>query len=421
MSTANFTITTRTFPGQHIRHYPGGTRNNDETAIQYLEVKQYTPLDNINPQADDATIIGTCATGFPKELYEPLWDSLLTRCSLQGLRIRSIWCVDKSDHGASGLLNEATQGDDPSFCDLARDILQLVNVFRSEFTSPIVGIGHSMGANALLEVSRLHPRLFSSLVLTDPVMGEAVEGMGVMYTFMSSRRPELWGSREAAEQACKGAKQLKTWDPRVMDLWLKYGIRDTPTLTYPEPGKVTLRMSKAMEVWNYARTHWDPIASNAHDRSEEDLVKYPDIADWKEAFYNPISGTVWRHLPDVQPSVLYLFPGMSPLTTPANVKEKVERTGSGLYGSGGEKYGRAAGEVVKGVSHLAPFEKPDLCAEKTAAWLKKDLDGWRRRSEMEWMGRDTKSVDQLKLSKEWMKQTKAWFESNAGKRRKPKL
>ena len=76
-----------------------------------------------------------------------------------------------SNQGASGVLNERTQGDDrkplawrpiithfdiyiltpplrtlASWFDHSRDLLHMINLFRSEMPRPIVGIGHSLGA-----------------------------------------------------------------------------------------------------------------------------------------------------------------------------------------------------------------------------------------------------------------------------------
>ncbi len=65
LSSYLFKVTKHTFPGQHIRHYPGATRNREED-VQQLEVKQHTPADNLAPQDGDITIIGTCAVSFPK-------------------------------------------------------------------------------------------------------------------------------------------------------------------------------------------------------------------------------------------------------------------------------------------------------------------------------------------------------------------
>lgn len=107
MSSKTFTVHRHVFPGQHVRQYAGATRYREEDP-QLLEAKQYTPSSNQLPQEGDVTIIATCAVSFPKEMYEPLGDDLLMHCENEGLRIRSIWCVDKSDHGASAVLNENT-------------------------------------------------------------------------------------------------------------------------------------------------------------------------------------------------------------------------------------------------------------------------------------------------------------------------
>ena len=41
----------------------------EQEAVFRLAVKQYTPLDNLNPQPGDLTIIGAHANGFPKVRY----------------------------------------------------------------------------------------------------------------------------------------------------------------------------------------------------------------------------------------------------------------------------------------------------------------------------------------------------------------
>lgn len=421
MSSAKFQVTARIFPGQHIRNYPGSTRTKEEDVL-YLEAKQYTPLSNQDPQDGDVTIIATCASGFPKEMYEPLWDELVEHCQAQGMRIRAIWCVDKSDHGASGVLNEKTQGDDPSFYDHARDILHMTNVFREYMPSPLVGIGHSIGATTLIELAHIHPRLFSSLVLTDPIVGPEMKALGVVLVHSSNRRPDLWESREEAEKAFRSAKPLRSWDPRVLDLWLQHGLRETPTMLYPAPGKITLRMSKAHEAWNIARPYFDGPPSGSLEHS---LIKYPDSIDGmvgSDTFYRPETMSAWTYLPQIRASVLYLCPEKGPLRSAKSIEEKVARTGSGAGGSGGEKYGRTSKEILEGAGHLAPFEKPGECAKKTAEWLAKDLAAWQERWTFERQNRDDKSINQVGLSEEWMRRSKEWFDGNMAKPKgKPKL
>ncbi len=65
MSSKFFKVTEHTIPAQHIRHYPHATLGKQEDVL-YLAVKQYTPLDNLDPQDGDVTIIGAHANAFPK-------------------------------------------------------------------------------------------------------------------------------------------------------------------------------------------------------------------------------------------------------------------------------------------------------------------------------------------------------------------
>jgi hypothetical protein len=143
-----FKIIEHTVSCQHIRDYPGATAYAQEDVL-YMAVKQYIPLTNLEPQAGDITIISAHACGFVKELYEPLWEDILTRAQRRQVRIRSIWIADIAQQGQSGVMNEELLGNDPSWTDHARDLLHLVNVKRDEMPRPIVGIGHSMGGTQL--------------------------------------------------------------------------------------------------------------------------------------------------------------------------------------------------------------------------------------------------------------------------------
>ncbi|KAI2890187.1 hypothetical protein CBS11852_6469 [Aspergillus niger] len=98
---------------QHIREYPAATANGQEDVLN-LVVKQYIPLDNPNPQPGDVTILAAHANGFPKELYEPLWEELYARSKANGFRIRSIWMADVAHQGESSVVNEDLLGNDPS-------------------------------------------------------------------------------------------------------------------------------------------------------------------------------------------------------------------------------------------------------------------------------------------------------------------
>ena len=125
-----FKVVEHTFPGQHIREYPGGTKRSQEDVLQ-IAVKQYVPLETVDAIPEGAiTILGVPGNGIPKvrpdvhvhgpaartksesqEAYEPLWDDLYAELRSRGVRVRGIWVADRSSQGASGVLNEEVQGD----------------------------------------------------------------------------------------------------------------------------------------------------------------------------------------------------------------------------------------------------------------------------------------------------------------------
>ena len=70
---SSFRVIEHEVPAQHIREYRQATADSQEDVL-FLNVKQYIPTSNPTPEMGDVTIIGAHANGFPKELYEPLWD-----------------------------------------------------------------------------------------------------------------------------------------------------------------------------------------------------------------------------------------------------------------------------------------------------------------------------------------------------------
>jgi hypothetical protein len=158
MIMSSFQVTEHVIPCQHIREYPNGIKKKEGTLR--LAVKQYQPLNNLEASLGSWTVLATHANGVPKvyriddllvglfanpalqECYEPLWEELLRATNVP---IRAIWIADCSHQGVSGVLNEDIQGDDPSWFDHSRDLLQIVNQFRDQIQQPIMGVGHSLG------------------------------------------------------------------------------------------------------------------------------------------------------------------------------------------------------------------------------------------------------------------------------------
>ena len=117
MATGRFRIQEHILPASHIREYYRSTADDQEDVL-HIAVKQYTPIEYSLVEQHGVTIVGAHANGFPKELYEPLWDELYDRLKAQNVRIRSIWIADVAHQGQSSVLNEHRLGDDRESSDL---------------------------------------------------------------------------------------------------------------------------------------------------------------------------------------------------------------------------------------------------------------------------------------------------------------
>lgn len=419
MSPSNFKVQEHTIPCQYVREYPGATLENQEDDL-FLHIKQYTPLDQSYSQHGAITVIGTHANGFPKELYEPLWDDLSRTFGKQGQAIRGIWIADVAQQGMSGILNEGKIGNDPSWNDHSRDLLHMINHFRKEMLRPLVGIGHSMGGNQLVHLAYSHPRLLASLVLIDPIIqnasAAAPDKSRLSHTQASTFRRDDWPSRAEAASSVKKSKFYISWDPRVLDLWIRYGLRSLPTDIYPREhddsdrseyadGPVTLTTTKHQEVFTFLRPNFDGLDANG--KLIVNRRTHPDLdlrAADKYPFYRPEPPAIFNDLPRLRPSVLYIFGGQSDFSRPDLRKQKMERTGTGVGGSGGTEVGRVKEVVFEDVGHLVPMEAVGRCAAAAGEWLASELKRWREEEaefKREWETKERR--ERFTTSEEWKK------------------
>ncbi|KAL4936652.1 hypothetical protein BDV06DRAFT_216513 [Aspergillus oleicola] len=419
MPASPFRIVEHTVPCQHIREYPGATANEQEDVLN-LAVKQYIPLDNPQPQLGDVTILAAHANGFPKELYEPLWEELHARSKENGFQIRSIWMADVAHQGESSVVNEDLLGNDPSWLDHPRDLLNLVNVKRKEMPRPIVGIGHSFGGAHLVQLASMHPRLIHSLVLLDPVVQRQTTQLDAIdlgkqkmviakTTQLSTYRRDKWPSRKAAAESYKRNPFYQAWDPRVLDRWVQHGLRDLPTAIHPtakEPNSsenpVTLRTTLHQEVFTFSRPNYDgppgftvPVNKVTHPDLDPD-----QIGSWP--FYRPEPYRIFAQLPHLRPSVLYVFGGQSDMSPPNMIADKLAHTGTGLGGSGGTVAGRVSNVILKDNGHLVAQEAPVRCAEEASRWLGPELQRWKEEEKLfrdQW---DRKSkLEKMTIDSRW--------------------
>jgi pimeloyl-ACP methyl ester carboxylesterase len=284
----------------------------------------------------------------------------------------------------------------------------MINHFRRQITQPIIGVGHSMGGCHLVRLSLMHPRLFTTLILMDPVIQRLPSKQGNYGPAKASTvRRDRWPNRKAAEASFKRSKFYQTWDSRVLDLWIKYGLRDLPTLLHPEPTaasntlpsinadpssatvspdketetEVTLTTTKHQEVFTFMRPNF-PSPTNSNPEEHPNPATHPDVdveAGPNAPFYRPEPLDTFRQLPYLRPSVLYIFGDQSFLSAPLLKADKMAQTGVGPGGSGGAKKGRVAEVTFKGIGHLIPMEVVGKTADACQDWLALELANWKSR------------------------------------------
>lgn len=339
-----------------------------------------------------------------------------------------------------------------SWSDHPRDLFLMINHFRDEMPRPLIGVGHSMGGCHLVNLSLMHPRLLTTLILIDPVVQRLPNKTGNFGPAKAStQRRDRWPSRKAAEASFKRSKFYKSWDPRVLDLWIKHGLRDLPTYLHPEttpasntlpaisadpssatvhPAKgteteVTLTTTKHQEVFTFLRPNW-ATAEFPSPETNPNPVTHPDTdasAAPNAPFYRPEPIATFHKLPFLRPSVLYIFGDQSDLSAPLLKADKMGATGVGVGGSGGVEKGRVREVTFKGIGHLIPMEVVGQTADACLDWLVPEIHQWRQLEEAE--RREWSKVpkeEKGKMSDDFVGMMKSdWFVAAKGDVAKPKL
>jgi pimeloyl-ACP methyl ester carboxylesterase len=306
----------------------------------------------------------------------------------------------------------------------------------------------------------MHPRLFSSLVLIEPVMDICINTcQGPALTRISTSRRDLWESRQEAIKAAR--KSYKGWDKRVLRRWFEYGYRALPTAIYPQSkltscspeirssnltscldldrwiqdrwpeddwrpltteehkrdeGPVTLATTKHQEVFSYLRPNFkgftsEPNTASAQIQEDIDKMQFADVVGppgTTVPFYRAEPIIAHAALPHIRPSVLYVFGGRSPLSLPELRASKLERTGVGIGGSGGFEAGKVKEVVLPKSGHLAPMEDVNGCAEATFAWLCSVAERWKTREARFLASWEEQSLkEKATVSSEWVEKVKS--------------
>lgn len=118
--------------------------------------------------------------------------------------------------------------------------------------------------------------------------------------------------------------------------WIEYGLRDLPIPLYlddeiSQHGKVTLTTTKHQEFFAFLRPNFEGYGPDeAPDRrTRADLN--PNLPN-TYPFYRADSPQTFFRLPELRPSVLYVFGGKSSISYPKGRLAKMDTTGTGVGG-----------------------------------------------------------------------------------------
>lgn len=256
------------------------------------------------------------ANGFCAGTYSPFVRHLLDAFHVTASDIRG--------HGGSDPIAPARIRHWSVF---AQDLRALV---ESRMTPPVVGMGHSLGAVTTLIAAAAHPRLFSHLVLIDPVILPprvllALGGLRALglsgwmpLARKARRRKTTFRSRaEAFRRFAAGRGLFRSWSPEFIDAYLSCGLleKDEKTAVLRCDPEIEARIfeSVPLDVWRTAARVHCPVLALRGEHSD--------------AFGREAAGRLQRRMTDCRTL-------------------EIARTG-----------------------HFLPMERPEACASAIRRWM----------------------------------------------------
>ncbi len=180
-----------------------------------------------------------------------------------------------------------------------------------------IGVGHSMGAAALVMAQAADPTRFRALVLIEPIVFPGpYERRDNDMSERAARRRRTFASRSEAAESFRDRGAFVGWDQAAFDGYIEGGLVGE--------GPVALACDPEVEADIYR-------GSGAHD--------------------------TWELLPRVEVPVLLMSGEGSGTITPELAREQARRIG------------RAGVEVVPDADHFLPMQKPGLVAERVRRFV----------------------------------------------------
>lgn len=188
-------------------------------------ITQTYPVNNITlavhhwaaPEGDQPPLIFAHATGFHGRVFDAI---------IEQFPAHPAYSVDLRGHGQSG------GGPISDWRLAARDIAGFLGAAG---ITGAIGIGHSMGAHALLQAAADHPGVFTRLVLFDPVIFAPAFYAAPEPLFSEDnphpaiRRKRDFASPEAMIERFAARDPYRLFDRRVFADYCRYGLVPAPS------------------------------------------------------------------------------------------------------------------------------------------------------------------------------------------------
>ncbi|PFH46372.1 hypothetical protein AMATHDRAFT_155281, partial [Amanita thiersii Skay4041] len=196
-----------------------------------------TPTTSEHHNDEGLTLILLHSTSFHKETWEPTLIKIFACARQPGspIKLREAWMLDCPNHGEAAAYNQeilkqkehAETFTCVKYAQAAHSFLTagVNDGVKVDFHErKLVGIGHSLGANTILLLQHLEPRLvFSSLVIIEPMLSpegpEHFANLRRRLVATAYERRDVWSSKENARRYFL-ERMARDWDQRVCNLFV---------------------------------------------------------------------------------------------------------------------------------------------------------------------------------------------------------
>ena len=257
------------------------------------------------------------ANGYPPECYQPFLELLQTQYHIFGMLLRPLW--PKSD--PNGIQD---------WKPFSEDLLQ----FLAPQSTPVIGVGHSIGAIVTLRAALRDPGKFRALILLEPVL--FVPSRLIWWKFFYT-----FGLGDRVHPLIKGAKKRRRVFKNLETVFRRYRSRNI------------FRYMNDENLQIYIEGITQPTGDSTFE-----LIYSPE---WEAQIYRTglQDFDIWRDLPKLEVPALFIR-GAETDTFLENAATLVKR-----------KQPKAWVETLDKSTHLLPLERPREVFEMMQSFLHK--------------------------------------------------